>query len=52
MPHLTQKPGDTVRVGAWWYRSIEDYEDTAAEYARDEYRDDDRTADDDDDERD
>lgn len=36
MGHLTKRPSDTVRVGAWWYRDYDEYLDTKAEYDQDE----------------
>lgn len=40
MPHIERKPGDTVYSRGWWYRDEDDLDDTRAEYARAEYRDD------------
>lgn len=48
MGHLERRPGDTVQVGAWWYRDEDDFADTKAEYDRPEYHDDDRAPEDDD----
>lgn len=42
MPHLTQQPGDTVHSHGWWWRDEDDLMDALIEYAKPEYRDDDR----------
>lgn len=36
MPHLTRQPGDTILMGSWWYRDLDDYLDTLIEYREDE----------------